>query len=206
MNLSLRQEEILTIVKENQPITGGHIAKRLGLSRATIRPDLTVLTMLEILTARPKVGYFYTGKNLSFNFVSRARNRQVKSYMSLPVNMNYEDSVYDGIVSIFLEDVGTLFVLKDQSLEGVVSRKDLLRFSMGETDLEKTPLSVIMTRVPNVETIGPEESILAAAKKISEKNIDSLPVVEEKEGKLRVLGRISKTSITQIFVEWGEEK
>ena len=34
----------------------------LSLARATIRPDLAILTMAGFLDARPRVGYFYSGK------------------------------------------------------------------------------------------------------------------------------------------------
>ena len=53
----------MQIVKENGPITGEHIAEQLNLTRATLRPDLSILTMAGFLDARPRVGYFYTGKS-----------------------------------------------------------------------------------------------------------------------------------------------
>ena len=53
----------MEIVKENGPITGEHIADQLNLTRATLRPDLAILTMAGFLDARPRVGYFYTGKS-----------------------------------------------------------------------------------------------------------------------------------------------
>lgn len=62
IELNKRQEDILQIVKENGPITGEHIAERLNLTRATLRPDLAILTMAGFLDARPRVGYFYSGK------------------------------------------------------------------------------------------------------------------------------------------------
>lgn len=62
IELNKRQEHILQIVKENGPITGEHIAEKLNLTRATLRPDLAILTMSGFLEARPRVGYFYTGK------------------------------------------------------------------------------------------------------------------------------------------------
>ncbi len=62
LELSERQKKIVEIVKENGPITGEHIADRLDLTRATLRPDLAILTMAGFLEARPRVGYFYTGK------------------------------------------------------------------------------------------------------------------------------------------------
>ena len=48
MKFSDRQTEIIEIVKEKGPITGDDIAEILGLSRATIRSDLSVLTMINI--------------------------------------------------------------------------------------------------------------------------------------------------------------
>ena len=50
-------------MKHNGPITGEHIADRLDLTRATLRPDLAILTMSGILEARPRVGYYYTNKS-----------------------------------------------------------------------------------------------------------------------------------------------
>lgn len=58
IELNKRQEEILEIVKENGPITGEQIAERLSLTRATLRPDLAILTMAGFFDARPRVGYF----------------------------------------------------------------------------------------------------------------------------------------------------
>ncbi|MDQ1145006.1 putative ArsR family transcriptional regulator [Bacillus sp. SORGH_AS 510] len=51
----------MQIVKESGPITGEQIADQLSLTRATLRPDLAILTMAGFLDARPRVGYFYTG-------------------------------------------------------------------------------------------------------------------------------------------------
>ena len=62
MDLSQRQETIIEIVKNHGPITGEQIAEQLNLTRATLRPDLSILTMAGLLEARPRVGYFYRGK------------------------------------------------------------------------------------------------------------------------------------------------
>jgi len=47
------------IVKKNEPITSEQIAEKLNLTRAALRPDLSILTMSGILDARPRVGYFF---------------------------------------------------------------------------------------------------------------------------------------------------
>ena len=54
IKLSKRQQQIIDLVKENEPITSETIAKELGLTRSAIRPDLSILTMTGILQARPK--------------------------------------------------------------------------------------------------------------------------------------------------------
>ncbi len=62
MKLSGRQEEIIKLVKEGQPITSEALAEKLGVTRAALRADLAILTMIGILDAKPKVGYIYSGK------------------------------------------------------------------------------------------------------------------------------------------------
>ncbi|MDZ4975821.1 HTH domain-containing protein, partial [Clostridium perfringens] len=62
MKLSQRQEEIIRIVKEGQPVTSETLADKLGVTRAALRADLAILTMIGILDARPKVGYVYLGE------------------------------------------------------------------------------------------------------------------------------------------------
>ena len=110
IQLTERQEKIIEIVKANEPITSENIAKKLKLTRATLRPDLAILTMSGILDARPKVGYFYTGKT-SFSFIAeKIQEIKVADRKSVPVVVDEETSIYDGIVTLFLEDVSTIFV------------------------------------------------------------------------------------------------
>ncbi|MBU5427097.1 helix-turn-helix transcriptional regulator [Tissierella pigra] len=206
MQLSERQEKIIDIVKENQPITSEAIASMLKLTRSTLRPDLAILTMSGILDARPKVGYFYTGKT-SLSYISeKIKKIKVSDIKSVPVVVDEAISIYDAIVLMFIEDVGSIYVTSKGLLSGVVSRKDFLRNAIGGIDLNKMPIGMIMTRMPNIVYVEPEDSILDAAIKLIDHEIDSLPVIEEdKEAKgYKVLGRITKTTITGLFVELGK--
>ncbi len=106
IQLSKRQEFIVDIVKAEGPITGEHIADKLSLTRATLRPDLAILTMSGYLDARPRVGYFYTGKTGTQLLNEKIKQITVKEYQSIPVVVNDASSVYDAIVTMFLEDVG----------------------------------------------------------------------------------------------------
>ncbi|MGF7058724.1 helix-turn-helix transcriptional regulator [Brassicibacter mesophilus] len=205
IQLSARQEKIIDIVKDNQPITSEEIAKKLKLTRATLRPDLAILTMSGILDARPKVGYFYSGKEAFDFFSDQIKDIKVSDIKSVPIIVDEQTTVYDAIVTLFLEDVGSIYVISDGMLTGVVSRKDFLKSAIGGIDINKIPVGVIMTRMPNIATITPEESIIDAAIKIIEHQVDSIPVVEEikvgnKQG-LKVIGRISKTNIVRVFVD-----
>lgn len=202
MELSDRQETIIEIVKENGPITGENISNQLNLSRATIRPDLAILTMAGFLDARPRVGYFYTGKTGSELLTEKVKKFKVKDFQSVPVVVKEDASVYDAISTMFLGDVGTLFVVDDQSiLTGVLSRKDLLRASLGNQDLNTVPVHIIMTRMPNITVCEPNELLIETAKKLIDKQIDGLPVVKKSKKGMQVIGRITKTTITQAFVE-----
>lgn len=206
IELSKRQDQILEIVKQSGPITGEHIAERLNLTRATLRPDLAILTMAGFLDARPRVGYFYTGRTDTQLLTDSLNNIFVKDYQSIPVVINESISVYDAIVMLFLEDVGSLFVVDKHSiLVGVVSRKDLLRASIGNKDLSAIPVNIIMTRMPNITVCFKDDLLIEVGKKLIEKQIDSLPVVRETEKGFEVIGRITKTNITKAFVALADE-
>ncbi|USK53787.1 helix-turn-helix transcriptional regulator [Cytobacillus solani] len=207
IELNKRQEKILEIVKENGPITGEHIAEQLNLTRATLRPDLAILTMAGFLDARPRVGYFYTGKSGAQLLTENLQKLRVKDYQSIPVVVNENVSVYDAIVTMFLEDVGTLFVVDQSSLlVGVLSRKDLLRASIGKQELTTIPVNIIMTRMPNITMCEKEDLLIDIAKKLIEKQIDALPVVKETDKGFEVIGRITKTNLTKAFVALADNK
>ncbi|HWO77676.1 MAG TPA: helix-turn-helix transcriptional regulator [Bacillus sp. (in: firmicutes)] len=201
IELNKRQEQIVQIVKEQGPITGEQIAEQLNLTRATLRPDLAILTMAGFLDARPRVGYFYTGKSSNQLLSDHINKLLVKDHQSIPVVVNENVSVYDAITTMFLEDVGTLFVVNDKSfLTGVLSRKDLLRASIGKQDLNKLPVHIIMTRMPNITWCEKDDTLLDVAYRLIERQIDALPVVKKTENGFEVIGRITKTNITKAFV------
>lgn len=83
-------------------------------------------------------------------------------------------------------------------------RKDLLKATIGGSDINKMPIGMIMTRTPNVVTLTKGASVLLASRKIIEHEVDSIPIVEckgEDKNHMRVVGRISKTNITKLFLE-----
>ncbi|MED4400968.1 helix-turn-helix transcriptional regulator [Metabacillus fastidiosus] len=207
IELNKRQEQILQIVKGDGPITGEQIAEKLDLTRATLRPDLAILTMAGYLEARPRVGYFYTGKTSSQLIAEKLRKLKVRDFQSIPVVVNTNVSVYDAICTMFLEDVGTLFVVDESAvLVGVLSRKDLLRASIGKQELTSVPVNIIMTRMPNITICRKEDYIIDVAITLIEKQIDALPVVKETEKGFEVIGRVTKTNMTSILVNLTEDE
>lgn len=208
IKLSPRQEEIIRLVKELEPITSEQLAAKLGVTRAALRPDLAILTMTGILEAKPKVGYIYSQKpsySLIYDYI---RNIKVKDIMSKPVMVDENTTVYDAIVHLFLNDVGTLFIENRGVLTGAVSRKDFLKMAMGGTDMHKVPVGIIMTRMPNIVFVEKEDAAYLAAQRIMEHEVDSLPVIERTfngtKEVLKIVGKVSKTNITKLFVKMGE--
>lgn len=208
IKLSPRQEEIIRLVKENQPITSENLASKLNVTRAALRPDLAILTMTGLLEAKPKVGYISSQKTSYSLIYDYIRNIKVKDIMSKPVVVDEETTVYDAIVHLFLNDVGTLFIENKGMLIGAASRKDFLKIAMGGTDMHKVPVGIIMTRMPNIIYVAKEDSAYYAAQKIMGHEVDSLPVIEKSldgdKEVFSIVGKVSKTNITRLFVKLGE--
>ena len=146
ISLSTRQKRIAEIVRQDGPITGEHIAERLNVTRAALRSDLAILVMGGILDARPKVGYFYTGKNTLGMLMEEISGICVRDLQSVPVAVNHDKSAYEAVITMFLEDVGTVFVIDDAGLlAGVVSRKDLLKAAINNNyNLREVPVVMVM--------------------------------------------------------------
>lgn len=102
-------------------------------------------------------------------------------------------------------DVGTLYIVEKDSkqLTGVVSRKDLLRSLLNKGD-QTLPVAVIMSRMPNIVRVTPEQTILDVADLLIKSQVDSLPVIESQTSH-KVVGKITKTLLTEHFVSEGHK-
>jgi DeoR family transcriptional regulator, catabolite repression regulator len=207
-----RQQRIVEIVKDSGPITGDQIAAKLDLTRATLRPDLSILTMSGILEAKPRVGYSYREKRGPSPIMERLLQLRVCAFKSMPITVLETASIYDATVTMFTQNVGSVCVVDpDRVLLGMLSRKDVLKASLGKSDLQIVPVGVIMTRMPNIYMTTLDEPVLSAAKKLVQHQVDSLPVVEsyvDENGDERyeVVGRFTKTNVTKLFVEISETR
>ncbi len=68
----------------------------------------------------------------------------------------------------------------------------------------KIPVHIIMTRMPNISYCERSDSLIVAANKLIEREVDSLPVVEPQEGGLTIVGRLTKTTITRAFLSLAQ--
>jgi CBS domain-containing protein/DNA-binding CsgD family transcriptional regulator len=202
--LSDRQRDIIDIVKRNAPITGEQIAELLGVARPTLRSDLALLVMLGHLDAKPKVGYFLGGKATGADAAASVLlSRKVHEVQGRPVIIRETSTIQDAVVMLFSENVGSLIVTDaDGRLAGIVSRKDLLKVTLGNPNAAMMPVSLIMTRYPNVITVNPDDSVANAARLMIRNQVDALPVtMAGSDGKLEVVGRITKTTMTKLLLE-----
>ncbi|MBK5244805.1 MAG: helix-turn-helix transcriptional regulator [Eubacteriaceae bacterium] len=211
MQLSDRQNKIIAIVKENQPVKSNDIAEILDINRATIRPDLKILSMLGILEAKRKVGYFYTGRSLLHILGSYIKSISVMEIQSEPTIVDENTSIYDGIITMFTKNAGSLYVVEGKYLSGVVSRKDFIKAMIGRKEVESLPITLIMTRMPHIIYLEPSESVYDAAYKTMFYEVESLPIISKEmdndgNERLELIGKVSRTNITRYVVNMGKSK
>lgn len=209
MELSNRQKEIIEIVKEKQPVKSNEISELLNINRATIRPDLKILTMMGILEAKRKVGYYYTGRSLLHILGSYIKTINVMDIQTEPTVVEESSSIYDGIITMFTKNAGTLYVVDGKYLSGIVSRKDFIKAMIGRKEVESLPIPMIMTRMPNIIYLEPTESVYDAAYKTMFYEVESLPIVtkeidEKGASRLVLIGKVSRTNITRYVVNMGK--
>ena len=168
--------------------------------------------MLGLIDAKPKVGYFL-GKAFSpeGKLNLRLKEVKVKEAMSRPAVVRENATVHDAVFTMFLEQSSMLTVTDDEDgLAGVVTVKDLLKVAFGNPNASSIPVQMVMTRLPRVVTVSPEDTVLEAAAKMIEHQVSALPVVRRREGEddhkpPELIGKISKTNVVQLLVDVASE-
>ena len=192
MDLTERQKKILVMLKEKSLLSGDEIAQNLNITKSALRTDFSILTTLKLITSKQNKGYSYNNKCTII---------KVKDYMSPQNSIDIRTSVYDAIIHLFNYDLGTLVVVENEKLVGIISRKDLLKAALNKKNIEKTPVSMIMTRMPNIVHCFEDDNIKEAIEKLIKHEIDSLPVLRKEKGKLSLVGRFTKTNVTKLFYQ-----
>ena len=191
MELTERQRKILVMLKEKSLLSGDEIAQNLNVTKSALRTDFSILTGLKLITAKQNKGYIYNEYII----------KRVRDYMSPQNSINVKTSVYDAIIHLFNFDLGTLIVVENEKLVGIISRKDLLKAALNRKNIEKIPVSMIMTRMPNIVHCFEDDNIMEAIEKLIKHEIDSLPVLRKEKGKLSLVGRFTKTNVTKLFYQ-----
>ena len=201
MKLTERHKAIIEIVKNFEPITSDEIAEKLSLGKSTLRNDLAVLGMLEILEAKPNVGYYYNYNFSPGEVREEIKSKLVKDVMGIAITAKSTANYSEVLSKLFIYDVGTIFIVDENNhLAGVTSRKDMLKLSRN-ADGQNLPIVLAMTRGPNVIYIYEDELVTDALRKLILHEIDCLPVVrDEKDGKV-IVGKISKTTLIKLLLE-----
>ena len=192
MTLTERQHRILEIIKKKSPISGDEIAELLSLSKSALRTDFSILTKLNLVISKQNKGYIFNNKCTLL---------EVKNYMSPQNSIDIKTTVYDAIIHLFNFDLGTLVVVDKDKLAGIISRKDLLKSVLNNKNIEKTPVSMIMTRMPNIVYCFEDDSVLEAIKKLIDHEIDSLPVLRRENSKISLVGRFTKTNVMKLYYQ-----
>ena len=115
---------------------------------------------------------------------SRKSNARAKDLMSEPsVILSYNDKVVDAIKAMLRVDEWYAPVLRDGVVDSLFGLEHAIQRMLdeGEDDLEKIPVTEIMTR--DVETVSPEDHVTSVWEKMRELRYAGLPVVD-KRGRL----------------------
>ena len=192
MDLTERQKKILIMLKEKSLLSGDEIAQNLNITKSALRTDFSILTTLKLITSKQNKGYSYNNKCTTI---------KVRDCMSPQNSISVKTSVYDAIIHLFNFDLGTLIVVENEKLVGIISRKDLLKAALNRKNIEKIPVSMIMTRMPNIVHCFEDDNIKEAIEKLIKHEIDSLPVLRKEKGKLSLVGRFTKTNVTKLFYQ-----
>jgi CBS domain-containing protein len=204
VKLTERQERLVSILRNGGPFTAEQLSKKMEIKKTTLRPDLTFLVRSGILNAKPKVGYFFNGLSAPF-FNENYLNLRVGDVMGPVQIIKEKASVYEAVVSLFLQEEDNLFVINDDDyLSGTLSRKDLLKATVGGGDLHIMPVGMVMTRLNHIISVYEEDLLSLAVGKLVEYDLDALPVVRDTENnkrKLTIMGMVNKSIITRLFYD-----
>lgn len=98
------------------------------------------------------------------------------------------------------EQAGSLVVLTEERLVGIVTERDVLRAAAAGTDFEKTAIGEVMT--VDVVTVEPDTPLSEAARLMARNWIRHLPVVSPEGG---VVGVLSQRDVVGVFAAlWRE--
>ena len=128
------------------------------------------------------------------NHLLDAKGRQI-------VSIAPTASVFDAIKLMADKGVGSLVVMEDEALLGIITERDYARkVILKGRSSESTPVTEIMTA--DVLTTSGSETVNACMELMTEKRIRHLPVAEDN----RVIGMISIGDLVQAIIADQQEE
>ena len=116
---------------------------------------------------------------------------QIRDAMTAnPLTARLTTTVFDAIRTLESEQIRHLPIVEGGELVGIVSDRDLLRFShaalLEDPDAARTQLQVAVSTIMTADPacVAPEDDIDDAIDLMLENRIGALPVVDETEGQL----------------------
>ncbi len=114
---------------------------------------------------------------------------RVKEIMKKAITVNVDVSLRDAARLMVSDNIGSLIVMDNDSVEGIITERDMLKRVCETTETLVQPVKNFMSK--NLITVASNQMIDDAAKIMSENNIKKLPVVDD--GKL--MGILTSTDI-----------
>jgi CBS domain-containing protein len=120
-------------------------------------------------------------------------NERVREAMTpSPRTVDANASVVDAARLMASEDVGSLPVVDDGNLVGMVTDRDLVLHVLAkDVDPHQTTVATVCTENPVV--VGPEDSLDEALQRMAQEKIRRLPVVEDQ----RVVGILAQADVSR---------
>ena len=110
----------------------------------------------------------------------------------MPVSVGPTTSVEECAKKMLKEGVGSVLVLENGMIKGILTEKDMTKAIAEEKVMKDVRVEEIMSR--NVTTIQPEKDVLEAIRVMSEKEVRRLPVVD----KQKLVGLITVSDILRV--------
>lgn len=112
------------------------------------------------------------------------------------IRLSPEDDIKKALEVMEVNKInGAPVVDKGSKLVGIIVKADIYRFLIEEGHYDTYPISSIMTK--NVVSSNADDEVVEAARKLIDKNIVAIPVVEEE----KVIGIVSMENIIKHFID-----
>lgn len=120
-------------------------------------------------------------------------NERVREAMTpAPTTVGAGENVVEAARLMAAQDVGSLPVVDDQQLVGMITDRDLvLQVLAKDLDPHTTPVSTVCSENPIV--VGPEDSLDDALQRMARERVRRLPVVEDR----RLVGILAQADVSR---------